>query len=222
VVLVPTEAVARQFDIDADAPAVRRPATLQEARALAHPLRIRILRLCLDHACTNAELAAALGQQPATVLYHVRTLLATGFLAEEPTRPGPRGTVEKPYRATGKSWRLDHTMTSEDGSMLRAVFEAVAAEVEEAGPDPVLEGARMALRLRPDQLTDLLGQIRTLISQYPAGADYLADDPPGTDPYALLLVLHRRNQPDAGAAGTEAPEPGPARRKPAKPRRGVR
>lgn len=174
---------------------MRRPATLREARALAHPLRIRILRLCLDHARTNAELAAALGQQPATVLYHVRTLLATGFLAEEPWRPGRRGTVEKPYRATGKSWRLDGAMTGDDGSMLRPVFEAVAAEVEEAGPDAVLEGARMALRLRPDQLADLLGQIRTLISQYPGGADYLADDAPGTDPYALLLVLHRRQDP---------------------------
>jgi DNA-binding transcriptional ArsR family regulator len=180
-----------------DGPAGRRPATLREARALAHPLRIRILRLCLDHARTNAELAAALGQQPATVLYHVRTLLATGFLAEEPWRPGRRGTVEKPYRATGKSWRLNGTMASEDGSMLRAVFEAVAAEVEEAGPDAVLEGARMALRLRPDQLDDLLGQLRTLISQYPGGADYLADDSPGTDPYALLLVLHRRQDPAA-------------------------
>ena len=81
--------------------------------------------------------------------------------------------------------------------MLRAVFEAVAAEVEEAGPDSVLEGARMALRLRPDQLADLLGQIRTLISQYPGGADYLAADAPGTDPYALLLVLHRRQDPAA-------------------------
>ena len=70
----------------------RRPATLQEARALAHPLRLRILRLCLDQARTNSELAALLGQKPATMLYHVRTLLRTGFLAEEPTRPGPRGT----------------------------------------------------------------------------------------------------------------------------------
>jgi DNA-binding transcriptional ArsR family regulator len=198
VVLVSSQAATRPAEPPAeDGPAGRRPATLREARALAHPLRVRILRLCLDHARTNAELAAALGQQPATVLYHVRTLLATGFLAEEPRRPGPRGTVEKPYRATGKSWRLDHTMTSEDGSMLRAVFEAVAAEVEEAGPDSVLEGARMALRLRPDQLADLLGQIRTLISQYPGGADYLADEAPGTDPYALLLVLHRRQDPAA-------------------------
>jgi DNA-binding transcriptional ArsR family regulator len=173
-------------------PQPRRQATLQEARALAHPLRLRILRQCLDRALTNSELAAALGQKPATMLYHVRTLLRTGFLTELPSRPGPRGTVEKPYRSTGKSWQVDHPMTNEDGA-LRAIFEAVAAEVDEAGPDSVLEGARMAMRLRPDQLAELQAQIRSLIAQYPAGPDYIAqDETPGTDPYAMLLVLHRR------------------------------
>ena len=44
--------------IGADPAAAGRPPTLQEARALAHPLRIRILRLCLDRALTNSELAA--------------------------------------------------------------------------------------------------------------------------------------------------------------------
>jgi predicted ArsR family transcriptional regulator len=170
----------------------RRPATLQEARALAHPLRIRILRLCLDQARTNSELATILGQQPATVLHHVRTLLATGFLAAEPWRPGPRGTVQKPYRSTGKSWRLDNTMGSEDGAVRGAIFEAVAAEIAEAGPDAVVEGARMALRLRPDQLAELRAQILALISQYPPAEYHLTADAPGTDPYALLLILHKR------------------------------
>jgi predicted ArsR family transcriptional regulator len=170
----------------------RRPATLQEARALAHPLRIRILRLCLDQARTNSELATILGQQPATVLHHVRTLLATGFLAAEPWRPGPRGTVQKPYRSTGKSWRLDNTMGSEDGAVRGAIFEAVAAEIAEAGPDAVVEGARMALRLRPDQLAELRAQILALISQYPPAEYHMTADAPDTDPYALLLILHKR------------------------------
>jgi DNA-binding transcriptional ArsR family regulator len=171
----------------------RRPATLQEARALAHPLRIRILRLCLDRARTNSELAAALDQQPGTVLYHVRTLLRTGFLAEEPQRPGPRGTVEKPYRATGKSARLDDTMAGEDLAVLRAIFGAVAAEVGEAGPGAVLEGVRMPLRLRPDQLDDLLAQLREVLRQFPTAGEYLAAPAdPAADPYALLLVVHKR------------------------------
>ncbi|HLH47577.1 MAG TPA: hypothetical protein VKV25_10475, partial [Acidimicrobiales bacterium] len=55
---------ARRVTPSEDEP--RRAATLEEARALANPLRLRILRLCLDQARTNAELAALLALQPAT------------------------------------------------------------------------------------------------------------------------------------------------------------
>ena len=176
-----------------EGPGVRRPPTLQEARALAHPLRLRILRLCLDQALTNAELAALLDQRPATVLHHVRTLLATGFLADEPWRSGRRGSTEKPYRATGKSGRLDGAMNGEDSLMLRSVFEAVAAEIDEAGgPAAVVEGARMALRLRPDQLDELLQRLHDLMDRYPTAEEYLAAEPNKGDPYAMLIVLHRR------------------------------
>jgi DNA-binding transcriptional ArsR family regulator len=192
---MPGHAEARPADGDpASRPtSARHRATLQEARALAHPLRIRILRLCLDRARTNSELAAALGEQPATVLYHVRTLLRTGFLAEEPQRPGPRGTIEKPYRATGKSARLDHTMSEVDTAVLRAVLGAVAAEVSEAGPGALLESVRMPLWLRPDQLDELLTQLRELLGRLPCADEYLAaPDDPAADPYALLLVVHKR------------------------------
>jgi len=72
----------------------------------------------------------------------------------------------------------------------------VAAEVDEAGPDAILESARMALRLRPDQLADFRTQIRALIRQFPSAMEYFRADAPGTDPYALMLVLHRRHVPE--------------------------
>ena len=180
----------------------RRPPTLQEARALAHPLRLRILRLCLDEALTNKQLAAALGERPATVLHHVRTLLATGFLVEEPWRRGPRGSTEKPYRATGKSAHLDQGLSS--GGSLKAVFDAVAAEIDEAGPDAVIEGVRMPMRLDPGQLDELLGQVRALIDSFPSPEEYMSARDPEGDPYALLMVLHRRRAP-VGDKGREQP-----------------
>lgn len=163
-----------------------RPPRLEEARALAHPLRIRILRLCLDQPRTNRQLASALGQRPATVLHHVRTLLRTGFLVEQPWREGPRGSVEKPYLSTGKSWNLEGGLDLQTGASRRAVFEAVSAEIGEGGSDSVVEGTRLAMRLRPETLDELLNEIRELIDKYGA-----ADTPEG-DPYAMLLVLHRR------------------------------
>ncbi len=175
-----------------DPPVVRRAASLVESRALAHPLRLRMLRLCKDAALTNKELAMALGQRPATVLHHVRTLVATGLLAEEPWRPGSRGATEKPYRSTGKSWRLDVGESGAAGAIHRAMFEAVSAEVDEAGPEAIVESARMAMRLRPDQMADLLSRIRDLI------ADYGLIHEPDGEPLAMLVVLHRR--PAAPAA----------------------
>lgn len=169
------------------APAVdRRAATLEEARALSHPVRLRILRLCLDQELTNKELAARVGLHPGTVLHHVRTLVATGFLVEGPHRPGPRGTTEKPYRSTGKSWRLEIGDAEHGTAVRRAVLDAVAAEVEEAGPEAIIEHSRMAMRLAPDRLARLHAEVEALIDEYA-----LADDP-GGEPVAMLVVLHRR------------------------------
>jgi hypothetical protein len=69
----------------------------------------------------------------------------------------------------------------------------VAAEVSEAGPGALLEGVRMPLMLRPDQLDCLLAQLRDVLEQFPSADEYLAAEAaPGTDPYALLLLVHKR------------------------------
>lgn len=161
----------------------RRPATRAEARALAHPLRLRILRLCLDDARTNRELATRVRKQPATVLYHVRTLVKNGFLVAEAERRGRRGAREIPYRATRKSWTLDFTPAR---SAHLAVIDAFRAEMMEAGPDALLESARLGIRLRPDVLEQLQRHIGELVMEA-----HDADDPAG-EPVSLYVALHRR------------------------------
>jgi len=52
---------------------------------------MRILRLCLDDALTNKEIAQRLQRDPASVLHHVRTLVDTGFLEALPARRGRAG-----------------------------------------------------------------------------------------------------------------------------------
>src|SRR3712207_1056574 len=113
-----------------------RPATASEHKALSHPLRMRILRLCLDEARTNRELAERVHAHPATVLHHVRTLVDHGFLEEQPARVGRRGAREKPYRATGLSWFLtdDDIPGDERLASIVAMIDALRAEVLEAGP----------------------------------------------------------------------------------------
>src|SRR5687768_14537725 len=92
---------------EAREPRTRRPATAKEAKALAHPLRLRILRLCLHQELTNKQLADRLGSDPGTVFYHVRQLVGAGLLQQAPVRTGASGALEKPYRSTGTTWWLD-------------------------------------------------------------------------------------------------------------------
>src|SRR4051794_17169207 len=112
-----------------------------DARALASTVRMRILRLCLDEALTNRELAERLGRNPATVLHHVRTLADRGFLVAEPARRGTRGAREVPYRATGKSWRAASTP-----GMSRILIDTFLEEVALDDPQDVLT-TRLGLRL---------------------------------------------------------------------------
>jgi predicted ArsR family transcriptional regulator len=164
-------------------PAPERDATPAEMRALGHPLRLRILRLCLDDALTNQELARRVGRDPGTVLFHVRTLVEQGFLRAEAERPGPRGRVERPYRATGKSWAIRMLRSA---SHTAATIEAVRDEVAGSGDDATLRMVRLGVRLSADDIADLRQRLADLGDEYAA-----RDDPAGT-PVGLLLLLHER------------------------------
>jgi DNA-binding transcriptional ArsR family regulator len=161
----------------------RRPATRAEARALAHPLRLRILRLCLDEALTNRELAERLRAEPATVLYHVRTLVRTGFLVAEAERRGRRGAREIPYRSTGTSWTLE---IEPRGAEFLAPVDAFRAEALEAGGDAMIESVRLGVRLRPEALRRLERALAMAAHEAKA-----SDDPDG-EPVSLYIGLHRR------------------------------
>ncbi|HEY3336384.1 MAG TPA: helix-turn-helix domain-containing protein [Candidatus Limnocylindrales bacterium] len=168
----------------------RRPATPEEARALANPLRLRILRLCLDRALTNEELATRLGRDAGSMLHHVRMLVDTGFLAAEEERRGARGSVERPYRSTGKSWTLDVSDEEQRGGRtgpgIAAMIDAFKAEVGEVPQDGVVELSRLAARLTPAARDAFAERLRVLVEDLVA-----ADDPDG-EPYGFLLGMHRR------------------------------
>jgi DNA-binding CsgD family transcriptional regulator len=176
--------------MDTERPALRatdrRPATPAEAKALASPLRLRILRLCLDQALTNKQLAERLGRDPGTVLHHVRTLVATGFLAPDAVRQGAKGALEKPYRSTGKSWTLslDKDAVTET-SATQAMLEAFLAELAEAGPGAVHDFTRLALTLDDDSLKEFETRLREIFD------DFAARPPdPGGKTYGLLFGMH--------------------------------
>lgn len=164
----------------------RRPATVREAKALAHPLRVRILRLCLHRELTNRELADRLDTTPGTVLYHVRQLVDAGLLVAEPVRTGTGGALEKPYRSTGESWWLEGAR-SDAGDGGAAPVSAFQQELDEAGPESVRTFARFALHLSDDDVAELDRRIVAVLDEY-VSADHERRDLPL---YGGAFILHR-------------------------------
>jgi len=162
----------------------KRPATEEEARALASSLRLRILRLCLDRALTNKEIAARLQTNPATTLHHVRKLVATGFLAPQGERRGARGAREVPYLATGKSWTLDVRDSGVAGRGA-AMIEAFLDEVRLIDMDEA-PFARLGLRLSEPDLNELRDRLSELLNDF----RHRELDPAGR-PYSIFVALYR-------------------------------
>jgi len=174
--------------------APRRRATEAEARALASGVRLRIMRLCLDRALTNKEIAERLGANPATILHHVRTLVATGFLAPQKERRGTRGAREVPYLATGKSWILDVRDERVDGAG-RALLDAFLDEIAHIDID-AMEGnrgeedptgfSRLGVRLAFGDLQEFGRRMAELLNEY---ALKPADMTNGI-PYSIFVAVY--------------------------------
>lgn len=165
-------------------------ATIEELRALGHPVRWRILRLCLNRAMTNKELSVELGLAPATTLRHVRALVKTNFLVAEPVSTGEHGALQRPYRATARTWGM--SILPDDSGLAQqvelAVLGAHRAELIAAGPDSGRGAARGVLRLRPESVESLNQRIRDLIAEY-------TDEPDG-EPLSYLWSIGARPQLD--------------------------
>ena len=168
---------------------------------MASATRLRILRLCLDGALTNKEIAARLGKDPASVLYHVRRLVDTGFLVAEPVRRGVRGSRERPYRATGKSWALEVVDQKALRSGNAAVFEAFLADVEAVGVQNVRYWTRLGLRLKERDLQELAERLKALFDEYVGRGP----DPDG-EPWGLFFAAHPDPRPyENSGAGSWPP-----------------
>jgi DNA-binding transcriptional ArsR family regulator len=161
----------------------RRPADEAEAKAIASPLRLRILRVALHEPRTNKEIAEALGMNPASVLHHVRTLVDTGFLVEQPSRRGPRGSRERPYLASGKSYYMemgDIELVGGQDLLLRTFLDEVAQL-----PPGAMDSNRLGFRLSPADRERVRDKLHVLLREIAA----MPSDPDG-EPWSLFLALH--------------------------------
>src|SRR5262245_41605335 len=80
----------------------RRRAT-QELRALAHPLRLRLVEEFAGTPRTTMQVPAAMGEPPTRLYHHVNALERAGILTLARTRQ-VRGTTEKYYEVARKQF----------------------------------------------------------------------------------------------------------------------
>jgi DNA-binding transcriptional ArsR family regulator len=106
-------------------------------RALAHPMRVRILEALQGRTASPTELAREFRESLGVVSYHANALLDVDCIEQVRTRP-KRGTVEHFYTATPRSfighqdWRLAPTSIrgGVTGEALRSFVAKVGAALD--------------------------------------------------------------------------------------------
>lgn len=158
-----------------------RPVTQLDARslrALAHPLRIRILSvLRLDGPTTATRLAARLEQDSGNVSWHLRQLADHGFIAEDAERGTRR---ERWWYAVHRSTELDEgdfaadpdsreAMTVYLHQVLDQYFERASAFVAEDWDPRWRRAAGFSdwrIDMSADQLSDLSAKLQAVVEQH--------------------------------------------------------
>ena len=142
----------------------------EQLRALAHPVRVRILSLLTGHAMSSAELARELGMKHAAVSYHVRQLDRAGFLEVAETRT-VRGGHERRYRyRAGSGDRGGGHWRGEDPQLVvRAVTGELIRRLTE-GPSHWRAFADAELWVDPGVWEDVRERVRTAMTDLHSAA----------------------------------------------------
>lgn len=82
---------------------------LEQFKALAHPLRQRILERLAIRARTTKQVAEELGEKPTRLYHHVAALERAGLIHLVRTKPN-RGATEKYYEAVARSLQVDPSL----------------------------------------------------------------------------------------------------------------
>ena len=152
-------------------------------RELAHPLRIKLLRSLRQYGpATASQLAARLGESSGATSYHLRQLAEYGFVEDDPKRGTGR---ERWWKSAYGSVRVDSAsgLLNHDDPEVRGALNLFLHEIagnhtlEQATfrgtfhewSDEWRGAADMSdftLRLTPQQVRELTGQLHDLIENY--------------------------------------------------------
>ena len=113
--------------------------TQQVAKALAHPLRVRILSSLHTGISSPNQLAQELGEPLGNVSYHVKTLLEYDCVELVKTEPR-RGAVEHFYRATDRAFLSDADWAKIPASARKGISGSILESIGQSATDAMAEG----------------------------------------------------------------------------------
>lgn len=146
-------------------------------RALAHPMRHRLLIALRGEPATISQLARRLEVRKGSVAHHLNVLVEAGMVRQAQTKL-VRGGIEQYYEPA-----VDKILTREDDApTTSALLAAVATEIT-TSPDPLLHLRHV--RLSAEQASDLRATLEAILADPPA---------PGPDDrmYGILVGMYQR------------------------------
>jgi DNA-binding transcriptional ArsR family regulator len=113
--------------------------TQQLAKALAHPLRVRILSSLQKGISSPNQLAQELGEPLGNVSYHVKTLLEYDCVELVKTEPR-RGAVEHFYRATDRAFFSDSDWAKIPASARKGISGVTLESIGQSATEAMAAG----------------------------------------------------------------------------------
>jgi DNA-binding transcriptional ArsR family regulator len=188
--------------------------TLKQLKALADPLRLRVLEAFVQQPATTKQVATLLGENPTKLYHHVQILEEAGMLRLVETRKN-RGTVEKYYRAVAEDFTVDRKLlevtrgarraTGGYGAVFLSALEATLSEARRgiaAGLIKPVEQGRNALVYRhhfsgsEEAIHALTERVRGWVAECQA-----AESGRGEIQYGLTIAFYPVRKTPEGKAG---------------------
>ena len=170
-------------------------------RALAHPLRLRLLELLAHEGpLTASEAGEQVGESPASCSFHLRQLAKYGFVEEAPRSGGRR----RPWRVKDVGMRFSDVHADPETAQAARALSRVLRDrnlaraqrgLDERDAQPpewrrVLGHSDFTLYVTPDELAALDEEVTAILLRY---QDRLADPalrPEGSQPIEVFLMAY--------------------------------
>jgi DNA-binding transcriptional ArsR family regulator len=141
-------------------------------KALADPLRIRLVEWLMERPRSARELADCAGLPADRLYYHLGQLEQAGLIEVAEYRRLPRGKAERVYAPAETEPPGDDASPQETAAFLGSVLEATAMDItaafqaKQAGRRREVDVTRAALRLTDEALAELRGHLAQVAARF--------------------------------------------------------